>query len=158
LASGNPINVISFERLRQRLVHCAPTQIEFVLAGTVCGKLVSGPAPFRALGYIDNCDDFYDVVDVVLNPMAFGTGLKIKSVEAIFEGKPLIATTTAMVGLPIMHRLHNLASPEEVADLVAEFDPRELPGLADASRQCAAAYATGVYAACRALVASMNGC
>jgi hypothetical protein len=157
LASGNPINVVSFERMRQRLVQCPTKYVQFVLAGTVCSKLASGPDPFRSLGGVDHCDDFYDLVDVVLNPMAFGTGLKIKSVEAIFEGKPLVATTTAMAGLPIMHRLHDLTSPEEVAERVVDLKPNELLELADASRQCAAAYAAEVYAACRALVTSMDG-
>jgi hypothetical protein len=157
LASGNPINVLSFKMLCDRLVQSDRTDTKFVVAGTICGKIASDPAPFRQLGYIDHCDDFYDLVDVVLNPMAFGTGLKIKSVEAIFEGRPLIATTTAMTGLPIMHRLHDLTSPEEVADMVVDFKRHDLPELAEASRRSAAAYATGVYAACRDLVASLDG-
>ena len=37
-------------------------------------------------------ESFYLNIDVVVNPIEFGSGLKIKNVEAIAYGKPLITT------------------------------------------------------------------
>lgn len=157
LASSNPLNVLSFERMRMRLLASGNIPMHLVVGGAICAKLPPNPIPFQALGYIDHLDDFYDAIDIAVNPMAFGTGLKIKSVEAIFEGIPLIATSCAMTGLPVLHRLHDLASPEDVADALVDFDMRELPSIMHASRQCANEYAQEVRAACRDLVRSLRG-
>ena len=43
--------------------------------------------------------DFYGSVDIVINPIDYGTGLKIKSVEAIQFGKPLVTTSAGALGL-----------------------------------------------------------
>ncbi len=89
--------------------------------------------------------------------MIGGTGLKIKSVEALFQGMPLIATASAMAGLPVRHPLHSLPDPKSLADLLRRhtFGPSELVTLAAASRDCAALYAEGVRSALAALVAAI---
>jgi hypothetical protein len=156
IASGNPINVASFERVSRQLRLRPPRGKRLMVAGSICGRLPSDIRPFERIGRVAHLDDFYDRVDVVLNPMPFGTGLKIKSVEAIFQGLPLIATEAAMVGLPARHELHRLASPEDVADRLGELGGGELAELAAASRECAGAYAESVRGAFRSLVASVN--
>jgi hypothetical protein len=155
LASGNPINVNSLERLRHRLGRISSRRMRFVVAGSICDKLLNEPTPFEVLGRVDQVDEFYDAVDLVVNPMTFGTGLKIKSVEAVFEGVPLVATRIAMVGLPVRHRFHALASPEEVADCLEGLEYHELADLANASQECASEYYKGVQAAIRNLLASI---
>jgi polysaccharide biosynthesis protein PslH len=155
LASGNPINVDSFERLRRCLGGDAGA-MRFVVAGAICRKLPPHPEPFAALGRLDHVDEFYDRVDLVLNPMTFGTGLKIKSVEALFQGLPLLATETAMTGLPVRHPCHRFASVEELAAGLGRIEANDLAELAAASRACGAEYAAGVRAAFRGLVASIE--
>jgi hypothetical protein len=152
IASGNPINVVSFERLKQRLGQELPGGKRLLVAGSICGRLAGDVRPFESVGRVDHLDDFYDLVDLVVNPMPFGTGLKIKSVEAICQGLPLIATEAAMVGLPARHPLHRLASPEEVADRLRDFDVRQRLDLTQASLQCAKAYSERVKASFRNLV------
>jgi hypothetical protein len=149
-ASGNPINVSSFDRLRD-VVAGQPrrrSSLKFILGGSICDK-VTNADPFVALGKVDRPEDFYDQTDIVINPMVMGTGLKIKSVEAIFWGLPLLATAAAMNGLPTNHRLHTFAQPEELADSLAQehFKPELLSELAAASRTCAGIYENGVRAA-----------
>jgi hypothetical protein len=154
LASANPINRSSFLALRDAVVAQGGVPgARLLLAGPLCDRLDGQTAPFAPLGRIEQLDRFYDQVDVVVNPMSFGTGLKIKSVEALFEGAPLAATSAAMTGLPARHALHRLADPQSLAaclpDLAASLALRE--ELAAAGVTCAAAYRAEVRTAARGL-------
>jgi hypothetical protein len=53
----------------------------------------------RMLGRVDSIEKFYNDVDVIINPTFAGSGLKIKSVEALRYGKLLITTPEGSVGL-----------------------------------------------------------
>ena len=90
--------------------------------------------------------------------MQFGTGLKIKSVEALFQGLPLIATRAAMAGLPITHAFHDLADAQAVAECLMEttFDAAMLGAMAEASRASAHSYRGEVRTGLRALVDTMR--
>jgi len=156
LASGNPINVNSFDQLRRCLGTSGARRMKFIVAGSICGKLADRPEPFEAIGRLDHVDEFYDAVDLVLNPMTFGTGLKIKSVEALFQGLPLVATDVAMVGLPARHPYHRFASVEDLVAGLDRIGEGDLAELAQASRACGAEYAAGVRASLRDLVASIG--
>jgi glycosyltransferase involved in cell wall biosynthesis len=50
-------------------------------------------------GFVDSLEDAYSQIDIVINPVRFGAGLKIKSVEAIASGLPLVATIEGARGL-----------------------------------------------------------
>lgn len=45
-------------------------------------------------------DEFYRAVDLVINPVRFGTGLKIKTVEALAHGRPVVTTSSGRIGVP----------------------------------------------------------
>jgi glycosyltransferase involved in cell wall biosynthesis len=154
LASRNPINLDSFRALQSALEwQGGLAGARLIVAGALCDRLDGDAAPFEAIGRIGQVDEFYDRVDVVLNPMTFGTGLKIKSVEAIFEGLPLVATRAAMIGLPDRHKLHRLPDAAAVAaclpGLLADQAARN--ALAAASVASAQEYGAGVRAAARGL-------
>ena len=57
------------------------------------------------MGRIDQVEDFYDRIDVVINPVQFGTGLKIKNAESLRYSKLLITTLNGFVGMPEATRL-----------------------------------------------------
>ena len=59
----------------------------------------------RMLGRIDDVMEFYDQIDVVINPVEFGTGLKIKNAESLRYGKLLITTRNGFDGMPEATRL-----------------------------------------------------
>jgi hypothetical protein len=160
LASGNPLNLASFERLRAALaVNPAGDRLRCVLAGSICAHLRSESDPFVIAGTVDKIDRFYDSIDLVVNPMSGGTGLKIKSVEALFQGMPLLATASAMTGLPTGHPYHSLPDPEAMAEILRRnrFGPRELAALARASRASASLYAESVRAGLNGVVRAITG-
>ncbi|MFT5301373.1 MAG: hypothetical protein ACI87E_003678 [Mariniblastus sp.] len=80
-------------------------EFRLVVAGGVCQWLVQSDI-FEAadgiqidlLGSIADLETFYNRVDVVVNPVEFGTGLKIKNCEAIANGKPVLTTRQGHAG------------------------------------------------------------
>lgn len=101
LASNNPINQHSLQKFSLEIKQFPSLldKVSFQLAGAICSSDVAADCPFEKLGFVDDVDDFYGDMDIILNPNIGGTGLKIKSVEALSFGKPLIATVDAMVGI-----------------------------------------------------------
>ena len=73
-------------------------KVELLIAGTICDCL-SDMDGLVKLGVVDELGDIYKQADVVINPMKFGTGLKIKNVEALGFSKPLVSSSVAAAGL-----------------------------------------------------------
>jgi GT2 family glycosyltransferase len=67
------------------------------------------------LGKVADLGAFYDQVRVVVAPMTFGSGVKIKTMEALQHGVPVVATTIGAEGVPVT----------EPGGLVATDDPAE---------------------------------
>lgn len=51
------------------------------------------------IGYTKDIDMSYNELDIVVNPVRFGAGLKIKNIEALSNGLPLITTTHGSKGI-----------------------------------------------------------
>lgn len=122
LGSANPWNVRSVRELDAAIADEADEEpVSWALAGTICRRdlhLKSGP--YR-MGLVDTLADFYCNVDCVINPMVGGTGLKIKTVEALSFGNPVIGTLDAFEGLPTTHGLHALSTMEDMVDAMKEY-------------------------------------
>ena len=74
---------------------------ELVVGGGICKVLPSlGTIEgVKALGYIDDPADFYAQADVAINPVYQGTGLKIKTFEAISFDKVTLVHPHSMAGV-----------------------------------------------------------
>jgi len=74
--------------------------IELVVAGAICETIaervdqlnLKTAGRVRLLGRVDNLIDFYQQIDVAINPVQFGAGLKVKTVEALSHGIPVLTT------------------------------------------------------------------
>jgi len=79
-------------------------EVELVVAGAICKKIPSRvdqlnlktAGRVRLLGSVENLIDFYREIDVAINPVQFGTGLKIKTAEALSHGIPVLTTEPKM--------------------------------------------------------------
>ena len=117
--SGNPWNRRCVEALDAALG--AETRLTWLLAGSLLReplRLTSAP---YILGIVDKPEEFYAIVDCVINPMIGGTGLKIKTVEALAYGKPVIGTVDAFQGMPTRHPAHALESVEACAEAMKRY-------------------------------------
>ena len=78
---------------------------------------------------MDGLDEFYQGIDIAINPVRLGSGLKIKNIEALAHAKPLITTGHSAQGLTAYHgwirgRTHNgeLQTCSQVEPTVAGLD------------------------------------
>ena len=138
LGSGNAINVNNaraFVKVALPIIarREAPVVIRFV--GAMCSKLhdLEGLPGVELMGPVDTTDEFYRDVDLVVVPLAFSTGLKIKAVEAFATGMPLVAMGHALEGIPTKHPWHQCETMEEVAEVCCDvaFDRLLIKGLTE---------------------------
>ena len=73
------------------------------------------------LGYVEDLEWLYDAVDMVVNPSFLGSGLKIKSMDALARGKLLITTEVGIDGIypPVNDCCLVVHSPLEMAESIA---------------------------------------
>jgi len=74
--------------------------IKLNIYGDVC-KHISGLNPEGVVkhGLVPNIDKVYKENQIIINPVIYGSGLKIKNVEAMSMGRPLITTDEGARGL-----------------------------------------------------------
>lgn len=95
-----PPNRDAYRRLvTEWLPLLTPTFERVVVAGFGSDALPPSPG-IDILGPVSSVDTFYRKVDAVLAPMERGGGMKVKVVEAMMHGLPVIATDHSTEGLP----------------------------------------------------------
>lgn len=74
--------------------------ITLLVAGTLC-KVTGRPRAkgIRHIGYVENPIQAYSQCHVTINPVRIGSGLKIKNIEALAHGRPMITTSLGTAGL-----------------------------------------------------------
>ena len=75
-------------------------EIALDVAGTVGWSFAGETWPgVRFLGMIDDLEPLYAAAGVVMSPLTFGSGLKIKLIEAMARGKAIVATPVTLQGV-----------------------------------------------------------
>lgn len=78
----------------------ASSGVQLDVAGYIAELLPQPlPAGMRARGFVPQLDRLWTGMDVAINPVRWGSGLKIKSVEALAAGLPLVTTREGARGL-----------------------------------------------------------
>lgn len=86
-----------------QLINTRPDFTEFVCAGPICHSSLlptDGLGNIVNLGMLNDVSEFYNRIKVALSPVRFGGGLKIKTIEALSYGKPVLTTEHAVSGFP----------------------------------------------------------
>jgi glycosyltransferase involved in cell wall biosynthesis len=73
-------------------------EIELDVVGDIADSLEPS-AGMNLQGTVGELTPFYKKASVVINPLQFGTGLKIKSVEALAMKRPLVTTPNGATGI-----------------------------------------------------------
>jgi len=125
VASDNALNVggardllsLGWPLIRQR---CPDARL--LVAGKVCDALEGTTDGVELLGPVDDLDTLYARARVVLNPAVAGTGLKIKTLEALAHLRPVVVWPSGTDGVsPALRRFCRVASSwYEFAEGVAE--------------------------------------
>ena len=110
-------NVEAVQELQGSLfpeIHQKWKQSILYIAGYGMDKMNVHNQNVRNLGTVADKNDFYNSIDIILAPLQSGSGLKIKMVEAIREGKIIIGSTIAFEGLDFLPH-------KRIANSSAEF-------------------------------------
>ncbi len=75
------------------------------------------------LGFVDDLAQYFADLDLLMVPLRFGGGVRIRILEALAAGLPTLATPIAVAGLPLESGKHVCVAPD--ADGIA----REIQGL-----------------------------
>lgn len=68
--------------------------------GPICGRISGWRVPnMRLRGVVEKMADCLTGLDIFINPVQYGAGLKIKTVEAMAAGLPIVATPQGASGL-----------------------------------------------------------
>jgi hypothetical protein len=156
--SGNPWNIRSVQAF-DRALDRADSACDWAIAGTICkASLDLRSRPF-SFGVVRAPEDFYRHVDCCINPMSGGTGLKIKTIEAMAHGRPVIGSEHAFDGLEPSHPLHRFATVEELAQGVEDYAGSEAlrAETLQATRRLFARYATTTRRQYDELAAAIRG-
>lgn len=101
IGSSYRMNVLAcewfIENILPEILRLDP-EIEFLIAGTICGEIPDS-SQYKKLGVVADVADVYQISRAVVNPITQGTGLNIKTVEALAYAKPLVTTQKGARGI-----------------------------------------------------------
>ncbi|OON35650.1 hypothetical protein BTJ39_22055 [Izhakiella australiensis] len=135
LASGHYPNVVAIEKFIDSLAKINHN-VRLVVAGTICGVLSERKYPgfVHTLGFCDSLEGFYSSCDLVINPDELLSGMKVKCLEALSYGIPLVATKAAMEGILSSESYHKFETAEECAEFISTLKKDELYEMAEKSK------------------------
>lgn len=130
LGSGNDWNILSMQSFLGRLrTKGGGFSCPILVAGGITKHIRETPGVIR-LGFIKELHSFYDAIDIALNPMVGGTGLKIKTVEPLCYGKPVLTTPSGAQGLQHLWQLPVFPDPASMVDhLVQTLNRPDAPAV-----------------------------
>jgi glycosyltransferase involved in cell wall biosynthesis len=144
LGADNAVNAINLRHFLERLERWCGLylpDLTVLIAGNVCRRIAPAAGFVTLLGHVEDPATFYAAVDVVVAPLMFSTGLKIKVAEALGRGVPVVATADAFDGFTPADPFHTLADIEAVcaALMALAADRGRLAALGKASARALAA-------------------
>jgi len=101
IGSDNMSNVKAWEYFKDKMLDQVMERIPQAtihVAGRICQRIQDSPF-YRKLGLISELKEIYNSVKVAINPVTFGTGLKIKSIEPLAFGCPVVTTPVGIEGI-----------------------------------------------------------
>lgn len=137
MASGHYPNVVAIKNLIRSL-SSKSHNVRLDVTGTICGALALDselPDFVRVLGFCESLEEFYKSCDLIVNPDELLSGMKVKCLEALSFGVPLVSTKAGMEGIETPERYHQFESVDECADFIVSLDKSELESMAIASQR-----------------------
>lgn len=103
VGSNTAPNVVGLQWLFDNvwpLVQARSPGVDLNVAGSVAGAFPNGgPRGVTFHGIVEDLAPYYAGAGIVISPLTFGSGLKIKLVEAMAQGKAIVATGVTLQGV-----------------------------------------------------------
>jgi len=133
---------------------------ELWLVGGI-GQCIRSAPGVRHLGFVDSLAEVYRQAAAVINPQQFGTGLSIKSIDALLHGRPLVTTASGGRGLEdgAGEAFRQATEPEDFAAQLTELllDPAKAAALSACALEFARGYHRRMVRALAEVVQSPGG-
>lgn len=65
----------------------------------VLSKKFKNSNKLKILGEVENLQEYYNLQNVIVSPIFYGSGMKTKTIEALMHGKTIVGTEEAFVGV-----------------------------------------------------------
>jgi glycosyltransferase involved in cell wall biosynthesis len=106
VAGSNPNNVHGVNQFLQESwpdIYKTDSNVSLRVVGSVCKHVLKEIVldGVELVGLVDDLSVEYENADIVINPVVAGTGLKIKTIEAMSFGKPIISTPNGVEGIVV---------------------------------------------------------
>ncbi|MDA9190883.1 glycosyltransferase, partial [Alphaproteobacteria bacterium] len=124
IGSRNQVNtksILDFVAFASKKWGKTAPNLEIIVAGK-CSEALENfqDAPWLTLiGHVNNIELFYESLDCIIIPLFFGTGQKIKTVEALCYEVPILSSKHAFGGIRSSFEIHNLNS---LADFIFQIE------------------------------------
>jgi len=155
LGSRNQANVDGVRFFLDEVWPSIGNQAKLLIAGSVC-EVVDIPPGVEQMPVVEDLALVYELADIVVVPIRFGTGLKIKTIEALGRGKPTVSTSVGAEGLEAGHGDALLVAdePHELASalLMLLREPERRRAIARAAMEFASKWNTESEAAFAAVL------
>lgn len=104
LASGTNINLMGIQWFIKEvlpLIKESFNDVKLLVAGEICNLMIgcNNREDIELIGRVDSPEQFYSKGDVAINPCMHGTGLKIKTFEAVSYDKVTLVHPNGLVGI-----------------------------------------------------------
>lgn len=120
--NGSNINSInSFIDKFIKLIDEHKFNIELNIAGRVCDHINKKHKNINKLYFLNDTSEFFKNINLFINTLTTGTGLKIKSVEALSHGIPIISTKIGFEGIKSKSKFHNIDNLDIMIDRLEEI-------------------------------------
>lgn len=128
----------------QEVLRCIP-EVQIRIVGRAASKQLTAVSRsygehIKIEGFVENLDNVFEGACAMIAPLLFGSGIKIKVLDALGRGMPVISTSIGLEGIPVnsnsgCHRVDDLT--EFPAAMASLLDPE--------ANQCASAAALALY-------------
>jgi polysaccharide pyruvyl transferase WcaK-like protein len=121
LGSRNQANVDGIEFFLKEVWPQVSDEVELLIAGGIC-EVIDAPPGVTAMPVVDDVAEAYGQADIAVVPNRFGTGLKIKTIEAMGRGMATVSTRVGAEGLETHGGGLVIAdTPEELVHAIREL-------------------------------------
>ena len=130
LGAHNSVNIVNFRRFLSifaRFVVLYNIPVEVIIAGNMCEGIPEDHPFVKKLGFLDDSAEFYRMVDAVVIPLEFSTGIKIKAAEALAWDVPVLATRDAFDGFRAYHPTQNAPTLDALCEMIVAVAYGEVP-------------------------------
>lgn len=144
LASANPLNRVGLRWFLEEVwpqVKARGGAGRLVVAGGICGAMPF-PEEVQRLGIVPSPREIYQQALFMINPMRSGTGLKIKTIEAMAHGRAIVTTPAGVEGMAVAPGVSVAGTADDFAAAVLAY--LHDPGAARNAGAAAAGHLAGL--------------